>query len=133
MASGPSDDLDASDPSSTPAQPTPRALVANSPTAAPAATDAEPGNTSVAGVKREASVVTTDGDDALNKKKKKTGPGSRGVANLTPEQLAKKRANEEPPPSCYQAARLHLPMLLCYPSLFCLLLGYLSSAPVTRR
>ncbi|KAH8888204.1 hypothetical protein GQ53DRAFT_767709 [Thozetella sp. PMI_491] len=27
-------------------------------------------------------------------KKRKTGPGSRGVANLTPEQLAKKRAND---------------------------------------
>lgn len=26
-------------------------------------------------------------------KKRRTGPGSRGVANLTPEQLAKKRAN----------------------------------------
>ena len=26
-------------------------------------------------------------------KKRKTGPGHRGVANLTPEQLAKKRAN----------------------------------------
>lgn len=26
-------------------------------------------------------------------KKRKTAPGSRGVANLTPEQLAKKRAN----------------------------------------
>lgn len=26
-------------------------------------------------------------------KKRKSAPGSRGVANLTPEQLAKKRAN----------------------------------------
>lgn len=33
--------------------------------------------------------------------KRRPGPGSRGVANLTPEQLAKKRANGEclvPPP-----------------------------------
>jgi hypothetical protein len=55
------------------------------------------GSSSTAGgVKREASAVDTadtDGDDARQKKKKKTGPGSRGVANLTPEQLAKKRAN----------------------------------------
>ncbi|KAI0025756.1 hypothetical protein F4780DRAFT_224254 [Xylariomycetidae sp. FL0641] len=28
------------------------------------------------------------------RKKRRTGPGSRGVANLTPEQLAKKRAND---------------------------------------
>lgn len=33
------------------------------------------------------------GDGVAGAKKKKTGPGSRGVANLTPEQLAKKRAN----------------------------------------
>lgn len=32
------------------------------------------------------------GDDSA-KRRKKVGPGSRGVANLTPEQLAKKRAN----------------------------------------
>lgn len=31
--------------------------------------------------------------DAAGRKKKKTLPGSRGVANLTPEQLAKKRQN----------------------------------------
>lgn len=38
----------------------------------------------------------TGGEDSsgpARKKKKTTGPGSRGVANLTPEQLAKKRAN----------------------------------------
>ncbi|KAK5661505.1 hypothetical protein OQA88_11409 [Cercophora sp. LCS_1] len=34
-----------------------------------------------------------DGDGNAAKKRK-TGPGSRGVANLTPEQLAKKRAND---------------------------------------
>lgn len=33
------------------------------------------------------------GDGVAGVKKKKTGSGSRGVANLTPEQLAKKRAN----------------------------------------
>ncbi|KAM0220871.1 hypothetical protein ACHAPA_004325 [Fusarium lateritium] len=33
------------------------------------------------------------GDDSA-KRRKKAGPGSRGVANLTPEQLAKKRAND---------------------------------------
>ena len=32
--------------------------------------------------------------DQNPKKRKTTGPGSRGVANLTPEQLAKKRAND---------------------------------------
>ena len=40
--------------------------------------------------KREA-----DGSSGQSAKKKKPGPGSRGVANLTPEQLAKKRANGE--------------------------------------
>lgn len=34
---------------------------------------------------------TEAGPDAA--KKRRTGAGSRGVANLTPEQLAKKRAN----------------------------------------
>ncbi|KAM0261985.1 hypothetical protein ACHAQJ_001991 [Trichoderma viride] len=38
---------------------------------------------------------TTEADDIENvTKKRKTGTGSRGVANLTPEQLAKKRAND---------------------------------------
>ncbi|OAQ88741.1 BZIP transcription factor [Purpureocillium lilacinum] len=47
---------------------------------------------SVAG---EAAGSGADGtDDAGRRKKLKTGPGSRGVANLTPEQLAKKRAND---------------------------------------
>lgn len=45
------------------------------------------------GHKREAS--GTPADDIAGRKKKKTGPGSRGVANLTPDQLAKKRANGE--------------------------------------
>ncbi|RFN47086.1 bzip transcription factor [Fusarium flagelliforme] len=34
------------------------------------------------------------GNDESAKRRKKSGPGSRGVANLTPEQLAKKRAND---------------------------------------
>ncbi|KAK0732627.1 hypothetical protein B0T21DRAFT_452185 [Apiosordaria backusii] len=34
------------------------------------------------------------GTNGSNTKKRKTAPGSRGVANLTPEQLAKKRAND---------------------------------------
>ncbi|KAI0137341.1 BZIP transcription factor [Xylariales sp. AK1849] len=34
------------------------------------------------------------GPDGQRTKKRRTGPGSRGVANLTPEQLAKKRAND---------------------------------------
>ncbi|KAK0635073.1 hypothetical protein B0T17DRAFT_483130 [Bombardia bombarda] len=34
------------------------------------------------------------GGGPSNSKKRKAGPGSRGVANLTPEQLAKKRAND---------------------------------------
>lgn len=37
--------------------------------------------------------VSTIGPDGVPLKKRRTGPGSRGVANLTPEQLAKKRAN----------------------------------------
>lgn len=49
------------------------------------------------GTKRDATdAPTPGGDDSAGggaRKKKKTGPGSRGVANLTPEQLAKKRAN----------------------------------------
>lgn len=50
---------------------------------------------SVAG---EAAGSGADGtDDAGRRKKLKTGPGSRGVANLTPEQLAKKRANGTAP------------------------------------
>jgi hypothetical protein len=66
-----------------------------------------PGGESIASSKRGASP-----DDALNggtgaesesaltaaaRKKKKLGPGSRGVANLTPEQLEKKRANGKAP------------------------------------
>ncbi|KAH7133378.1 hypothetical protein B0J13DRAFT_100451 [Dactylonectria estremocensis] len=51
-----------------------------------------------AGSKREAvDDALTPGDDSASggaRKKKKMGPGSRGVANLTPEQLAKKRAND---------------------------------------
>lgn len=37
----------------------------------------------------------TSATTSTNPKKRKTVPGSRGVANLTPEQLAKKRANGE--------------------------------------
>ncbi|KAG9383338.1 hypothetical protein A1F94_005249 [Pyrenophora tritici-repentis] len=33
-------------------------------------------------------------DGQSNNKKRRTGPNSRGVANLTPEQLARKRAND---------------------------------------
>lgn len=43
------------------------------------------------GMSPESGAVGADDDAA--RKKKKTGPGSRGVANLTPEQLAKKREN----------------------------------------
>ncbi|CAH0001865.1 unnamed protein product [Clonostachys byssicola] len=58
-----------------------------------------PGGGSIAGdnKKREASPEPDAGDSAAQeaaRKKKKTGPGSRGVANLTPEQLAKKREND---------------------------------------
>ncbi|GKT86550.1 BZIP transcription factor [Colletotrichum tofieldiae] len=41
--------------------------------------------------KRSAPINLPPGD---TNKKRRTGPGSRGVANLTPEQLAKKRAND---------------------------------------
>ncbi|KAH9908072.1 hypothetical protein F4778DRAFT_460765 [Xylariomycetidae sp. FL2044] len=40
--------------------------------------------------------LSTAPDDQRSKKRR-TGPGARGVANLTPEQLAKKRANGMPP------------------------------------
>ncbi|KAH7270548.1 uncharacterized protein BKA55DRAFT_588963 [Fusarium redolens] len=51
-----------------------------------------------ASLKRDADAVNPSspaggGDDSA-KRRKKAGPGSRGVANLTPEQLAKKRAND---------------------------------------
>ncbi|KAI1041536.1 hypothetical protein LB505_001781 [Fusarium chuoi] len=50
-----------------------------------------------ASLKRDADAVNPSspagGDDGA-KRRKKAGPGSRGVANLTPEQLAKKRAND---------------------------------------
>ena len=54
-----------------------------------------PGGESVVSSKRGASPDTGFGvgRDAEAHKKKKIGPGSRGVANLTPEQLAKKREN----------------------------------------
>lgn len=51
-----------------------------------------------AAVKRDADAVVASGPEdegAAARKKKKLGPGSRGVANLTPDQLAKKRANGE--------------------------------------
>ncbi|KAI9170977.1 hypothetical protein HJFPF1_00456 [Paramyrothecium foliicola] len=96
MASGPTDDVaDAAPPPSLPLH----TAAGNTPDAGSTPADGETAAASGSsngggGVKREASVATTDGDDALNKKKKKMGPGSRGVANLTPEQLAKKRAND---------------------------------------
>jgi hypothetical protein len=33
-------------------------------------------------------------EDSQSNKKRRTGPNARGVANLTPEQLARKRAND---------------------------------------
>lgn len=64
-----------------------------------------------AGHKREAS--GTPADDLAGRKKKKTGPGSRGVANLTPDQLAKKRAN----------GKSMIPLSLLVISLSCALCG----------
>lgn len=56
-----------------------------------------PGGESVVSSKRGASPDGSSGptgtDAGARKKKKTTLPGSRGVANLTPEQLAKKRQN----------------------------------------
>lgn len=52
------------------------------------------------------------GNDESAKRRKKSGPGSRGVANLTPEQLAKKRANGE----CSISLMLPLASLVaCHP------------------
>ncbi|GKU20966.1 unnamed protein product [Fusarium langsethiae] len=48
-------------------------------------------------LKRDADMVNPSSpatNDESAKRRKKSGPGSRGVANLTPEQLAKKRAND---------------------------------------
>ncbi|KAG5948737.1 hypothetical protein E4U53_006168 [Claviceps sorghi] len=44
--------------------------------------------------RQQAPPDAAEAGDELKKKKKKTGAASRGVANLTPEQLAKKRAND---------------------------------------
>ncbi|KAI1781054.1 hypothetical protein F4818DRAFT_436245 [Hypoxylon cercidicola] len=43
---------------------------------------------------RDRDRVEDDGHEDQRAKKRRTGPSSRGVANLTPEQLAKKRAND---------------------------------------
>lgn len=99
----------------------------------PGAAAPSPGGESVTSYKREASLATspdgsTAGSAPPDSKKKKTGPGSRGVANLTPDQLAKKRANGE---WCFLCCLLHgvgfhlqsLPILLLIPqspSLLCL-------------
>jgi hypothetical protein len=48
--------------------------------------------TAVAGASEPMETTETDEIESVTKKRK-TGSGSRGVANLTPEQLAKKRAN----------------------------------------
>ncbi|OAA34971.1 hypothetical protein NOR_08211 [Metarhizium rileyi] len=58
--------------------------------------DAGAGGLAVTGMKRAPDGGTEYDEKAAGDgvKKKKTGPGSRGVANLTPEQLAKKRAND---------------------------------------
>lgn len=54
---------------------------------------------------------TTETDEIENvAKRRKTGTGSRGVANLTPEQLAKKRANGKC--FCYIFSLLRPPCLL---------------------
>lgn len=66
-------------------------------------------SSSAAGVKRERAIEVATSPPAMSQsdsqrstpaasqapevKKRKSAPGSRGVANLTPEQLAKKRAN----------------------------------------
>lgn len=42
----------------------------------------------------EADTPTEARDDGQPAKKRRTAPNSRGVANLTPEQLARKRAND---------------------------------------
>lgn len=80
-------------------QPSPAASVASS---------ATPNLTSFPSHKRTApvdgpspSAASPDAEDpggtqADSAKKRRTGPGSRGVANLTPAQLAKKRANGMP-------------------------------------
>lgn len=67
------------------------------------------GDSSAAGIKRERAIEVATSPPAMSQtdsqrstpaasqgpdvKKRKSAPGSRGVANLTPEQLAKKRAN----------------------------------------
>jgi hypothetical protein len=57
------------------------------------------------------SVDTADsGDAAASAKKRKTSRGSRGVANLTPEQLERKRANGKWTPSPDSAPRSGTPV-----------------------
>lgn len=57
---------------------------------------------------------TTEAEEVENvTKKRKTGSGSRGVANLTPEQLAKKRANGECLPYSY-IFPTHPPLIAAY-------------------
>lgn len=79
--------------------------VADSPDArSPGAATATPGSSvgggggGGSGIKRAPDNEARDdgtamGDGTSGAKKKKIATGSRGVANLTPEQLAKKRAN----------------------------------------
>ncbi|TPX11033.1 uncharacterized protein E0L32_008070 [Thyridium curvatum] len=52
------------------------------------------GDTSCASPPPSVTSSSRNGGDGDASKKRRTGPGSRGVANLTPEQLAKKRAND---------------------------------------
>lgn len=58
------------------------------PTAAPAA------SASAAGAAPSHNGAQLQGPAGASKKRRASGSGSRGVANLTPEQLAKKRAND---------------------------------------
>lgn len=53
-------------------------------------------------------------------KKRRVGPGSRGVANLTPEQLAKKRANGEHKLPLLTHSLTHLTMPRCTMAFFSL-------------
>lgn len=69
------------------------------------------GDTSCASPPPSVTSSSRNGGDGDASKKRRTGPGSRGVANLTPEQLAKKRANGRWPCS-YHFFGLRLPFFI---------------------
>jgi hypothetical protein len=74
---------------------TPSAFPSHSPPGYESAADAQATAAAALNNGHDAAHVPTPNGSVTGRKRKATGaPGSRGVANLTPEQLAKKRAND---------------------------------------